>query len=880
MAFRRQLPTWRSARWAALLMVFGAPGWAQTLVDGGLADVGDAGVLTKPPALLKQVAAVFPLDALDAGVGGVVEMEIDIGPDGKVMDARVVKSAGASFDQAALEAVKQFEFSPAEVDGAPAPVRIHYAYEFFFQPQAVETPVESGVVNFSGLLLERGTRRPLVGATVAVGEQTTHSDETGRFSFTDVPVGKHTVVVTSPEHARYEVSEEIHTGARTEATYHVRRQVYGVYETVVRAPRERKEVAQISLKQEEIRLIPGTQGDAFKVVQNLPGVSRAPFSLGLLVVRGGKPWDTRTYVDEAFIPLLFHFGGLYATFNSNLLEDITFHPGNFSAEYGRNIGGLVSGKTRPLAKDGFHGYADVNLIDASGLLEGPLSDDWSFSASARRSYIDVTLPFVVKTFVPKADLLAFTVAPRYYDYQLKLERRPKGSKSRFSVSFFGSNDELAFVLPNPAYDPEGRGTFQTLLMYNRLAVHFETPLGENLRLSSSNVVGYDRFEFGGGTDIFFRSTTTPVMSRESLDIELPTLHLSLVAGADVYLLPIFYDAQSPPRFKLNQIPDPFASRQLVKETGSTATLEPAVFAEAVWKPWPQLKVVAGLRADYETYMKDGWVDPRGAVFLDVREGTTLKAAAGLFHQPPDYRQGLLSPKFGNPDLLPEAASHYSVGVEHRFTDALSLDVQGYYKDLFHQSNPTLAPAAGSEADADTVDVRYTSDGVGRSYGVELLLRHQLTRNFFGWISYSLSKSERYYTLDGKWGLHPLDQPHNLIAVASYKLPLDFIAGVRLRYASGALNTPYVGAIYDANGNYYYPLPGELFSRRLPAFFQADVRLDKRFVFDKHMLAVYLDVQNVTNRGNVEAVSYNFDYTREQFLYGLPILPSLGVRGEF
>jgi hypothetical protein len=230
--------------------------------------------------------------------------------------------------------------------------------------------------------------------------------------------------------------------------------------------------------------------------------------------------------------------------------------------------------------------------------------------------------------------------------------------------------------------------------------------------------------------------------------------------------------------------------------------------------------------------------------------------------------------------LPEGAIHYSAGVEHSFTDAISIDVQGYYKELFHQSRTTLAMDSGSSANIDTVDLGYTSDGVGHSYGLEVLLRHQLTRNFFGWLAYSLSRSERYYALTGKWGLQALDQTHYLIAIGSYKLPYDFIVGLRLRYGTGALSTPYAGAIYDANGNYYFPLIGDLWSRRLPPFFQADVRIDKRFVFQQWMLAVYADVMNVTNRQNVEGVLNNFDYTREQYLYGLPIIPAVGVRGEF
>src|SRR5207248_2397235 len=161
------------------------------------------------------------------------------------------------------------------------------------------------------------------------------------------------------------------------------------------------------------------------------------------------------YVDDASVPLLFHFGGLYATFNSSLLETLNFQPGNFGADYGRNIGGLVTADARSPAQGGYHGYVDVNVIDSSLLLEGPITGDWSFAISGRRSYIDAVLPVVFDLFVPSAkDTLSFTVAPRYYDWQVRLERKPQNGV-RFFVQFFGSDDKLKFVLPNPAIDPEG-----------------------------------------------------------------------------------------------------------------------------------------------------------------------------------------------------------------------------------------------------------------------------------------------------------------------------------------------------------------------------------------------------------------------------------------
>lgn len=863
-----------------LTLLLALPSLAQS--DGG------QGVLTKAPTLVQQVEAVFPPELLDAGVGGTVVMEIDLGTDGAVTDARVVTSAGDAFDREALIAIRQFRFTPAEVDGQPAAVRIQFSYQFFFRQQVVEVPVVpdaglTGLVNFAGTIRERGTRDLLPNAQLVVGEGAEAiealSGPDGRFEVKDVPAGVRRVVVLAPGYSKFETTETFTGGARTDVTYYVRKQVYGGYETIVRGQRERKEVAQVTLKQEEIRLIPGTNGDAFRVVQNLPGVARSAFGLGFLIVRGSKPWDTRTFVDEVPVPLLFHFGGLFSTYNSNLLDTLTFQQGNYGAEFGRGIAGLITATGRTPSKKGVHGYFDVNIADASGLVEFPINESWSAAVSARRSYIDAFLPAVLSLIPGATDTVGFTVAPRYWDYQARLEWKPPKGKSRFFVSFFGSNDQLVAALPNPALDPEGRATFGTSIAYNRLLFGFDTKLHERVDFRTRTTLGLDAVGFSAGSDIFARSQLFPFTSRNTFTIDVPEARLSFATGLDFQFLPYRLEIQSPPIPNIGQVPDPFASRRLVLEQANVFQLEPALFAEAMWKPHPTLKLVAGLRGDYNSVMKDAWLDPRFSVLWQPHERFLLKGGAGIYHQPPDYRQGLLTQKFGNPDLKPEGARQAMVGTEVRFTDAISLDLQLYYKDLFDQARQTLA-VTGGDTSSGMLPIRYGSFGRGRAYGAEVLLRHALTKNFFGWIAYSFSRSERDFRGGTVWAPSQFDQPHNLIVVASYKLPLDFIIGARLRYTSGPLRTPIVGAIYDVNGNYYFPIQGEQFSERLPDFFQLDVRLDKRFVFQSWMLALYLDVQNVTNRANVEGVLNAYDYSARTYITSLPILPVLGVRGEY
>ncbi|MFK5282723.1 TonB-dependent receptor plug domain-containing protein, partial [Lacticaseibacillus paracasei] len=82
-------------------------------------------------------------------------------------------------------------------------------------------------------------------------------------------------------------------------------------------------------------------GDALRSLQNLPGLARAPFLSGSLIVRGSAPGDTQVLVDGMPLPLLYHFGGLSSTIPTNMLDRIDFYPGNFSARFGRAVGGVV-----------------------------------------------------------------------------------------------------------------------------------------------------------------------------------------------------------------------------------------------------------------------------------------------------------------------------------------------------------------------------------------------------------------------------------------------------------------------------------------------------------------------------------------------------------
>ncbi len=98
--------------------------------------------------------------------------------------------------------------------------------------------------------------------------------------------------------------------------------------------------------------------------------------------------------------------------------------------------------------------------------------------------------------------------------------------------------------------------------------------------------------------------------------------------------------------------------------------------------------------------------------------------------------------------------------------------------------------------------------------------------------------------------------------------------------TGDPSTPVVGADFDADTGSYVPIEGAANSERLEDFHQLDLRSDYHFVFDAWRLTAYLDVQNVYNRKNPEYLDHSYDYRQTVTQAGLPIIPSLGLRGEF
>jgi TonB family protein len=842
------------------LLAFSGAAYAQEAAAPAGEQAAPEGTLTKPPALTKFVEATYPASALAEGKGARVVLDLVLDDQGQVEEANVLQSGGPAFDEAAITAVYQFVFSPAEIDGTPASVRLQYEYVFAPKTvvEVVDAPTDTAVGALTGRLLEKGTRKPLVGLRVVLEgiDREAFSDAKGVFRFDDVPAGEVSVFVDDEIYESIVDTETVEAGQLTDVLYYVEKTGFDEDSVTVVGRRPRKEVTRRTLSVQEIRTIPGTSGDALKVVQNLPGAARIPFGAGNIILRGGGL--SQAFVDAMPIPAAFHFGGLRSTIASALIETIDVYPGNFDVEYGRINGGVVDVRLRAPASDGFHGYIEADVFDAGFMVEGPIAEHHSIAIAGRRSYIDGVLAFVIPDDAPTQ----FTTAPRYYDGQILYEY--KRGKNRVRGLLYGSNDKIVATIKEPPdTNPliSGNASFEQSFLGGQ--VQWERRINEQWSNDAQFSYYLQPIEAGVGP-FGFELNVHVLTLRDKLNYKLSeTLELTAGVDTDLVIGDVNGSGGGPPSEGENR---GSGANQTIKsfDQGFRFTT-PALWLRADWKVGP-VQIVPGMRAEYFGAVEALELQPRLTVRYQLAEPWVVKGGVGMFAE--QVNGAFTSNDLGNPNLDVESSVHYSLGVEHSFTEALSLDVTGFYKTIDDMVRPIAT------------EPNYVNSGIGRAYGLEVLLRHELTERFYGWVAYTLMRSERRDAPGEDWRVFDSDQTHNLVVIGQYKLTPTWQFGLRWRYVTGNPTTPVVGGIFNANSGTYDQRYGENNSTRLDDFHQLDLRIDKLWTFDTWQLVTYLEVQNVYNRANPEGVSYNYDFTESQNTAGLPIIPSFGIRGQF
>jgi len=861
------------------------------------------------PKLKNTVTLEYPAELLaeQPRPEGRVVVKFVVGVDGVPKELEVAASVHPVIDARAMEAVKKLRYEPATYEGNPVEVVLSIALDIAApevvppEPAGTEAPGDDDIyeapetndadpsapVRIAGVLLEAGVRGPVQGADViavpppegiGVGEikrqiyeapeepawkvQAT-TDAEGRFELRGVPNGLVRLIFITTGFDRLEYVVRLNEGEALDVKYFQTRLVDDPYRTTVVSKRDREpEVTRRTITVEEINTLPGTQGDALKAIQNFPGVARAPFGAGILLIRGSAPDDSAVFLGYHEIPLLFHFGGLTSVFNSDILTQIDFIPGNFDSRYGDAIGGVVNVVPRKGRRDGYHGYIDSDIFDTGVLVEGPMKEG-SFIISARRSYIDFLLPLVI----PADAGLNLTLAPRYWDYQVLFDYPV--SEGDLSVRAFGSSDRtvLAFNDNNDS-GTDARDRFEQSIRFYRFDLLYEKTIGPWEFLVSPTYL-FSKLDVAAVAAFDFDLTFNTVSTRAEMARRL-SQRAKIRIGTEFIATQFAIDVTAPAGTGGDN------SGGLRFTTVKGLNWIPALYSTATLEATDKLFFYPGVRLTAYSRLETATVDPRLRFVYNILDDTTLKGGVGLYSQAPSPQE--TDDTFGNPELSPERSLHTSLGIAQGFAHDITFEVTGFYKNLWSLAAPSTRTT--TRDDGTLAPEILASTGIGRIYGAEILLRKNLTKNFYAWLSYTISRSETKNTPSDPFIKFTFDQTHILTLIGSYKLPKNWQVGARFRLVSGNPTTPIESGVLDAASGSYRCIQGPINSQRLPLFHQLDLRVDKGWILKRIKIGAYLDVQNAYNRQNSEFRNYSYDCQEFVPITGLPIVPSVGTKIEF
>ena len=724
--------------------------------------------------------------------------------------ARIAAATDASSDGGAPDA-------PDARDAAPGDAAV----------DASSPPPEGA--RLRGRVLEKGTRRPLGGASITVdAAPAIDTDATGRFELPVRP-GPHHVQIQLPGYDLVDRRVEVTPSAGEELFRLTARLTGERYETKVTAPSA--EAPHVELSADEARKTAGTSGDPIRVIASLPGVSQIVWPAALFAIRGANPGNTGFYLDGMRVPALFHLALGPSIIHPYLLEGVDFFPGGFPVAYGGAVAGIVAARTAPAPDDRVHASADVTLLDAGGIMTAPWdAGRGTVAVAARYSYTGALL-----------SALSEDTVLRYGDYQLRADHPLAGGQA--TVFAFGSLDDLGWANP-------GQTGQYASLQFHRLDLRWRAGVAGGRLLVAMN----------GGAD-WAQSTlfSRPIKSRSVSAAPRLKYEHALGSAVDVQL-----GGDGVAQSFVTEVPtfQPRASDLGRSRPAFTAALFAALALRV-----GRFVFAPGVRG--ELFAEEGThrfaAEPRLDVTVRVAEPVTLKLSGGRFAQMPSLPVSVPGfESFGLADLGLQTSLGGSLGVEARLPHALSASVTGYAQQLRVTDVRNIDLAMPDPAAPDFLVSR-----AGRATGIELLVRRADQGRLFGWLAYTLSWSTRQDD-DGVWGRSDWDQRHILNLVAGYRLRGGYSAGARFHYNTGRL-----APIFGSAGQY----------QELPAFYQLDLRVDRRFVFDRFVLEVFADVANATATREVVQLSAAQDPVTgamgpvDQASFRL-ILPTLGVHGEF
>ncbi|MCF8368538.1 MAG: TonB-dependent receptor [Bacteroidales bacterium] len=746
------------------------------------------------------------------------------------------------------------------------------------------------------------------------------SDLDGNFTFTGLEPGYVRLAATSVGYKEYISEDILVTNAKSVfIEIPMKETAVQLDEFVVTAsPFRRVEESPLSMRSldiSEIEKNPGGNRDISRVIQSLPGVSSTVSFRNDVIVRGGGANENSFFLDGIEIPTINHFstqgasGGPVGIINVDFIREVDYYSGAFPASKGSNLSSVFEFKMIEANKEKMNYRATVGASDLGLSVNGPITENSGLLLSVRRSYLGFLF-----------DIIGLPFLPTYNDVQLKYKWRID-KKNEISLIGLGAIDQ--FELNTGIEDPDESQRF----ILNALPVneqwsytvgivykHFRDK-GFDTWVLSRNYLDNRAYKYFQNNEI--DSLKTFDYSSTEAENKLRYEHLSRVNGYKItYGAGLNYSQYTNRTF------------QQVFNTQSETINYNSELNIFNWSAFGQvsksilkerLTLSLGLRMDANNYSESmsnmlDQFSPRFSASYALTEKFSINFNTGRYYQRPAYttlgfrdNEGMLVNK--NNGLTYISADHLVAGVEFLPDRNSKITFEGFYK--FYQNYPfsirdsiALANKGGDFGTVGDEEVRSESDG--RAFGFEILAREKDFKGFNIILSYTFVRSE-FKNIKEEYIPSAWDNRHILNLTVLKSLKKNWDVGAKWRFVGGPPYTPFdvlkssIRPAWDVQNSPYLDY-SRFNTLRYGNFHQLDVRVDKKYFFNRWSLILYVDIQNLYNfkfedqgfytnldeNGNLNIDPATADLPYDQQKYNLrllpnesgTVLPTIGIIVEF
>lgn len=668
-----------------------------------------------------------------------------------------------------------------------------------------------------------------------------------------------------------------------------------IEQVVVKGEKAREQLAEMSkmsLNADQISRMPNITGEPnlLKVYQLMPGIAQADEGNSGLYVRGGSPDQNLFLLDDVPLYNVMHLGGIYSVFDPAVIKNVTLYKGGFPARYGGRISSIIDVRNKDGNLHKFGGEVGISLLLSKVFLEGPIKKDKaSFVLSVRRSNIDLFTTLYNKVLTKSPENTGYY----FYDINAKVNLIAN-QNNRVFISFYKGLDNFYRREKDQdvgsGYDYEGEselkwGNVSASLRWQHV---FKNNSINNFTVAYSNYTYANENHYSANNTEGNQNSSTSYSLKSDIkdiivksDLQIPIANSDLKAGIEL----------TSHRFNPSAIQYSDKQNDSVNTGGNPNNIMPAfsgaIYLERVFNLLPKLSANLGLRLASFFVSDTSFfnLEPRVIVNYHFAKAWALKASychmTQNIHLLSNSNTGLPSdlwvPSTGI--ISPEQSKQVSLGITHTSANNYLFTAEAYYKTM----NNLIEYKAGTLIYSSNQDwtEKIETEGKGYSAGIELMLEKKIGK-VTGWISYTLSKSERQFSniQNGDYFPFKYDQTHNFSFVFNYAISKKLSASLTWQYHTGNAITIAEGSYEQMVPNYYdegklEPVAIHVYSAkngyRMPAYHKLDVGLNYTKPKPNGTAVWHLGIFNVYNRQNAHYLYFK-DEEGETKLYQQSLFP--------